>query len=630
MIYDLMEYAKRKKITSEVGFCEREVRWAVLIERGKIELVPLFSKENRSGRLFKRCPYLSQPELKNGGGTRHFLCDTTAAVFGHYEKDDDGKGERQHRKFLDLHLNRAKGVKRLAPIQDLLSDKKAIAAMLLRLKEDKVKPSDTITFCVNGKWVLDEDFWHEFWREEHGRISSERSSFDDGEGQKCMISVGSGALIIPAKTHHTVKLTDIGGNSTGSKLCCFDKSAFESYGLAQGQNAAVSEEEAALYRNALQHVIDQAVKLYNLKVCYWFSKDIPPERNPFSMLLTGSDEETTAAEAESNARETLNALQSGKYPDDLRAEYYMFHLAVSGPRIVIRKNTKGLFKTLVNNIKLWFDDTQIVGPTGFMYGYRKPTSLLYSLFVPEAPTKMVTEYIPNIATQVIWDAATTGSPLSDIFYHKAIRGIESDMYAGKLDSRKAKCDPRKFMVLKAYLIRKQRRKEQMENRKLPEKDRKEAEPCLGPQLNENHPDAAYQCGRFLALMDDLYQIAMKQSDMNGVSIRYWGGFMSLPFMTFGALCRSSNIYLNKLSKGDKAGLASILQARIAEVINKIDSTKLARFDSTQCGMFGFGYYHQKAYMVQQRIAARAARTGKSGANEDADQPDALVAAEEQE
>jgi len=87
MLHALIEYANRRGLVIEPGFKAKNVRWAILSASdrttallGVQELGEVGARANR-GRLFKRCPDLSQPEMKAGGsGCRHFLVDSAEVV----------------------------------------------------------------------------------------------------------------------------------------------------------------------------------------------------------------------------------------------------------------------------------------------------------------------------------------------------------------------------------------------------------------------------------------------------------------------------------------------------------------------------------------------------------------------
>lgn len=595
MLYQLIKHGIRRKMICESGFAPKEAEWGLMLEKGNSALVKLSTKEHRKGRSFQKSPTLSTPEMR-ASKSRHFLCDNlqvalqyspakkeseeqeyTPAVLDEKEQE---KLEGDYRRFVALHERAAEELTELSPLVRLLMNQTALGNLRNELFKQGAKPTEKITFAINGKWALDEEYWHEFWQKEHARICELREAAPNE-----MISVASGKLVTPAMTHLSVRMP--GGFSSGSFLCPGDKDAFSSYGLSKGLLAAVSEEEAVQYKSALSTIIEESVSLVNLRIGYWFSKNVPKENDPLSFLFVGADEDTSALEAEAEARERLTALKSGKYPELLDVTYQMMCFANASPgspRIAVKKFTLGTFEELINHIQSWFADLSINSIyTGLRSPYRKPDSLLYSLFVPDPkpPDKKPSDYIPEVVTQWIWDAATNGRPLPSMLYQRALKSITSDLYK-KSDN---KFDDRKFSIVKAYLLREQRRNNMPEN--------------ITSGLNPEHPDPAYHCGRLLAQMDVLYQYAIDYTP-NGVSIRHYRGFQAHPPLVLATLSDRSIIYKKKISR-DKGALAQSLGTKVSEIIAKINSLSLpSRFTAMQRGLFALGFHQQQSHLALER------------------------------
>ena len=70
---------------------------------------------------------------------------------------------------------------------------------------------------------------------------------------RCLVT---GDVIEPATTHPKIKgLAGVGGLGMGDVMVGFDKQAFQSYGLEQSANAAMSEETATAYTETLNRLI---------------------------------------------------------------------------------------------------------------------------------------------------------------------------------------------------------------------------------------------------------------------------------------------------------------------------------------------------------------------------------------
>ena len=82
MLGALLDYARDHELVAEPGFAPKVVRWALVCDAdGRFLEVLDLAVEGSRGRPFRRCPELSQPEMKRGGsGCRHFLVDSADAL----------------------------------------------------------------------------------------------------------------------------------------------------------------------------------------------------------------------------------------------------------------------------------------------------------------------------------------------------------------------------------------------------------------------------------------------------------------------------------------------------------------------------------------------------------------------
>lgn len=89
------------------------------------------------------------------------------------------------------------------------------------------------------------------------------------------------------------------------------------------------------------------------------------------------------------------------------------------------------------------------------------------------------------------------------------------------------------------------------------RNRKEGEPMIKPEVFETD-DPAYNCGRLLAIFDDLQMKAHEyRLEGAGVVERYYGTASSAPNSAFGILWRLHQHHLKKISRqGDKGKAAS--------------------------------------------------------------------------
>ncbi|MBW1712351.1 MAG: type I-C CRISPR-associated protein Cas8c/Csd1, partial [Deltaproteobacteria bacterium] len=292
MLELLLKYGRGHGLGAEPGFSPKSIRWAIVCQAGGrfldvVELGDAGQKRN-PGRLFK-CPNLSQPEMKAGGVTKsHFLADgaEVVALLGH--KENNPKLEAKHAYFIDLLKQASRAAPQLAGLAQTLADPASVEAIRERLADQGARPTDKVTFQVGGQFPLEADDWRGWWQAFRQSLTRDKQKLS-----RPMLDLATGQLVEPVKTHPKIKgLTDVGGISSGDVLIGFKQDSFWSYGLDQSWNAAVCEQSAAEYAEALNALIrDHGKRLAGAKVVYWYKETIPPEDDPLAVLDEGSPEQ---------------------------------------------------------------------------------------------------------------------------------------------------------------------------------------------------------------------------------------------------------------------------------------------------------------------------------------------------
>ncbi|RDI95818.1 type I-C CRISPR-associated protein Cas8c/Csd1 [Meiothermus sp. QL-1] len=611
MLAQLVEYTRRKGLASETGFTTKEVRWLVGVSpEGRFTgLVPLGQA--------KPAPDLSQPEMMALPGylrtqghqveqAAHFLADTCAVVFGLTEKDEQGnpKKPEEHAKNLEKQKTfrlllglAAQGVPLLVPIQKMLSDREEMGRVLGALEaqaqkkgKERLRPTDKVSFLVGGECVLDRPDWHGWWRGFRARAFPAAGS----RGQ--MRSFASGELVQPANTHP--KVTKLGGSAFGHALVTYDKEAFESYGLSQGENAAVEEPLATAYRDGLDHLLQRAETLGEMKVVVWYDRDIPEEDDLFRDLFAPMGAEAQEAQALERARRVLKALKTGEAPPEVRqSRFFALALSPASGRVMVRDWQMGALEDFIQAVQAWFEHLSIVrrggdGPAR-LPGLQR---LFLSLQRPRSPDQALDDYIKPIKTlQVpLWRAAL--NPSQPIPYGALARIMESHtaevMSGAFLEALKTpKPDAEalgriyaRMGLLKAYHIRKGRR--------------------IGMALDPNHPSPAYHCGRLMCLLAQIQEASAGAEVNAGVVQRYYGAASSTPALVLGRLTRLSQHHLAKLAK-DAPGLAYWFNTQLAQVWSALGPTLPRTLNLEEQSLFALGFYHQ---LAQSRMKGEGSQT----------------------
>lgn len=616
MLRALVEYANRKVSGVETGFTTKEIRWlaAVSPDGQFIGLLPLEETD-------KTCPDLAQPEmvgmpkaLRAMGHTleqaAHFLADTCAVVFKMPELDKDGniKKPDDHTRNLQKHETfklfmqlSSNDVPNLEPIYKALNDETQMLEFYNRLLEqtlkagkEKLKTNDKISFFIDGQCILDTQEWREWWRGFRVKAFGKTETENANSGEKMMLSLVTGESVEPAKTHP--KIMNLGGSAFGFAFVTYDKEAFESYGLTQGENGAVDEKSATAYRAAVDSMLNTAKPLGDMKIALWFDRDIPQE-DIFSLLFdTTSNTEGNEASALEQAKQVLNAIRNGELPKDISQSRFN-SIAMSGAvgRVMVRDWQTGSLEQFVEAVTTWFEDLSIINTRGSRNANLPGLNrALMSLQRPKSPETKLDDYIKPIKNLQIpfWRAALNPNlPIPLTAVTRIMESHRAEVMTGKFDEtlKSQNTDDARASLgriyarmglLKAYHNRKARSNE--------------GGFSMTPALDPNHPSKAYHCGRLMYLLANIQEAALG-SDINaGVVQRYYGAASSTPALVLGRLTRLSQSHLSKLS-GDKPGLAIYLERQIAAVWNALGKDLPKTLTLEEQSLFALGYYQQLAY-----------------------------------
>lgn len=483
MLHELVQYAKDQGLSAEPGFNAKQVRWLLIFdEQGRWTEVQDLSGETKGkvkskGVLFSKCPDLSQPEMIAAGkGTRHFLVDALDKVVL-LTKDGEvtPKLASEHDYFVNLLRQASPDYAVLAHIADTLSDETQLQAIRQHLAESKAKPTDSATLAVansqTGKvtTIVRENWWHDWWRAYRQQLLADRqaktskSTKAKADSEHDMLCFITGEPGTPAATHPKINsLSDVGGLATGDALLSFNKDAFTSFDLDQGQNAAISEDMAATYASALNDLLrTHCHRLSNVKIVYWYAgADIPVGSHEdmvhctFKLdgLVDEEDEQQDAIDSPSAnevntqygvASKLVQAINSGERPDLVQARFYTLMLSANSGRVVIRDWQQGSFFDLANAIKKWFDDLSIISRDGQnIIRSHKFMALIGACVrdLKDAPASLQLS---------LWKAVLHPSrAIPDAVIAQVLTRIRIDIINDQ-SSRHAR-----FALLKAYLIRK--------------------------------------------------------------------------------------------------------------------------------------------------------------------------------
>jgi CRISPR-associated protein Csd1 len=585
MLELLARYADRQELVVEPGFAPKAVRWAIVLgtDGGYLEVLELGDTDAKRnpGRTFRRCPDLSQPELKRGGaGCRHFLVDAAEVVTLLAPGEPDAKLLAKHRYFVGLLRQAAEAMPVLGKVADDLADEETLAKVRGRLADQGAKPTDKVTFAVQGEtfdFPVASSAWHDWWRSFRQTLARPESTKRGATAAPAVRCLVSGELVQPAPTHPKVGgLSDVGGLSMGDVLASFKQPAFTSYGFEQAANSPVSEEMAAAYRAGLDDLIRRTGKRFgNVKVVHWYARPVPPDDDLLGFLA--ADDGASVAQAQQRARELLESIGRGVRPPEHVGDnvYYVLVLSGASGRVMVRAFEEGSFESLVCNIDCWFEQLAIVTRDGAGTKNAHKFYAVLGSFVRDLKD------LPSPLVTSMWRSAVAGHRFPDEVLARTLPFVRADV----LNDQPAR--HARLGLLKAFLMR----------------NREDLDMSTG--FNPEHPAAAYQCGRLMAVLAALQYGALGNVGA-GVVQRYYAAASATPALVFGRLLRGAQFHLHKLDPG----LARWHEGRIAEVSSRLGDHVPATLTLAEQSLFALGYYQQIAHdrTKKPREAAAGAET----------------------
>ncbi len=577
MLYQLMHYAQSRGLSGRPGYIRKRIRAIVSVgEDGRI-------RAETSDR-FVYAPSLSQPELVGKGGIRsHFLADAMSTAAG--------LNEKKHSAFAALHEEAARHLSALAPLARALSDPEALETMRKLLFDLKVKETEIITFRLMGSDlpIVEQDFWQGWW--DRHRETLQKGT--DGTQMRCL---ATGEMIEPALTQPKLKLMSIGGQGAGSTLISFDKEAFTSFGLDQAQNAACSEEAAAVYADALTDLIEKAPRpLAGTLLLHWFRSSIPLKDDPFTWESgTGeSDEDEQAESAMEAAKRLAEAVHEGRRPELQHNRYYVILLAAEAGRAKVRSMFEGELKELYDHFKQWFDDLSITLPYG--NGLANPPKLYAILlrlirYRPDAKPRETSDAMDSLAPLFvrIWDSILSASPFPQAAASMALNNLRSRLLRSREEGEGmiGNLDRIAISILKLWY-----------NRAVRFGLLSKGGAIVKEKLNIDYPDPAYHCGRLLAVLTHLQHRALGEIQADIVQ-RFYSSASVTPGLVIGRLVAGAKPHLNKLSRTKQDAMVVWYEKQIAEIMQKIGVPPPNQLDFSGQTIFALGYYHQVSALFE--------------------------------
>ncbi len=562
LLQRLAEYADRLDLPPAL-YVESPVRYVISLA-GDGRLLTLIDTADPKNRATRRGEPHAVPQVQRSGtGAKPLLlADNAEYTLGLARETSKAKRVAQcHAAYLEL-LERCAAA----------TGEPAVAAVRTFLTGDPLGqlelPADfdrgaTITFRVDGHFVVDLPAVRKFWVDVN---DPDAAPDQPAPVMQCVVCREQR----PVLRRLQAKLKGVpGGQAAGTALISANEKVFESYGLEASLIAptcAACGERFTKGANALLADTRQRIVLGGAAFIYWTR-----ERLAYDIYGLFDQPRTE------DVRALLDSVGAGRLPPDVElAPFYATVLSGNGGRAVVRDWLDTTLGEVLRHITSWFRRQEIVALASDERRYFSLRALAAAT-VRDARTDL-----PTTTTRALWRAALADTPLPMDLLYEAVRRNRAEQRVTA---------PRAALIKLVLLSGKS---EVMEDEMV--------------RLDPARPEAAYHCGRLLAVLEAVQRLAIPNAKATIIG-RFFGTASSAPASVFGGLLRGTQAHLMKLQR-DRYPAYVALQGRIEEVLASLD-----RFPRTlsleEQGLFSLGYYHQRAYdRAQARAAAERRRRGE--------------------
>ena len=646
LLKHLYDFAHSRNLLNDLAFEEKPVRWIIQLNsdgslrgQGPIETT---GRKNQGKAL--RCPRIIGDT--NSGKIADFLADGIDGMFGlspNFKKPKDPiKLDAKHKHFWD-QIHECYDVTKEVNLTALLNFHKNLTnsppSFLMQKDENWLVVSsqgehrklgnDDFTFTVNDELLLENAKVCEYWK---GKFSeSAEDELEDGDDTDSNDNAErvSGICLVtgefaPTSRTHNPKIKGVPNTQpSGAKIVAFEKSSpsFSSFGFKQSYNAPISKLAAAAYCIAVRQLLADpdshhriSVRKENGKtdcavVCFWARKT-KEASSIFARMLNRPDPASVAA--------FLKAPWSG-IDRDLAKHDQFYSVTLSGNvgRIVVRHWMQTTLEAAREHLCRWFDDLEIVTyGNSAIQANQKPMTKTDN---GEADGGMPPPALFRLACTTVREAKDLHAETLSQLYRASLEGIAPSFMLLKPILNRLDADLCRFGIgiLETPISGKAMRAISDSKTPIPppgqsrmallrmtlNRNMKEGEPMIEPQVFKTS-DPAYNCGRLLAIFDDLQMQAHSYKlEGAGVVERYYGSASSAPNNAFGILWRLHQHHLKKISRNGDSGkrAAEAIKRRIGDIAvlfpqpaPNLPPQFPRTFSLQEQGRFALGFYQQMA------------------------------------
>jgi|CXWL01.1.fsa_nt_gi CRISPR-associated protein Csd1 len=641
----LYEFAHSRKLLDDLAFAPKAIRWIIPLD-GEGNLIGTGPQET-TGKKNRGKEYLAPQttRTKNAGGIAEFLADNITGVFSLDSDPEQDKDNEKKRKERDAN-NAAKCEDFWRQIQQAFDKTRhpALSAMLRFHECGKNVPSflrwgvsrepkpdekphwwvttasgnevklgpENFTFRVDADLPLDDEtILRPYWR----GIRQGESEDTDTSARRgiCLIT---GRSDVPIAVTHVPKIKGVPNtHQSGAAIVSFDKPAFTSYGFDQSHNAPASTAAVSAYCKALNFLLsqdDHKLRIGQTCVCFW-ARETKEASSFFARMLNHPDPASVAT--------FLRTPWAGVDREMARHDqFYSVTLSAFGKaagRITVRHWMQTTLESAQENLRKWFSDLEIVayGNTATQETRKRKTKSDAGNIDGGMPPLALF----RLACTTVRDAKDLQTEMLTQLYRASLESTAPSPTLLKPILNRLNADLCRFGagILETPISGKAMRTISDSNTPIPppgqsrmallrmilNRNMKEGEPMIEPKVFET-PDPAYNCGRLLAIFDDLQMQAHSYKlEGAGVVERYYGSASSAPNSAFGILWRLHQHHLRKISRNGDTGkrAAEAIKRRIGDIAvlfpqpaSNLPPQFPRTFSLQEQGRFALGFYQQMA------------------------------------
>lgn len=552
LLQELVEYAERQEKLAPPLYNRKWVRYVIDLDaEGKLlNPEPYDLAETDDGQ--RRGQRRSAPNVGRSSNIQPLLlADHAEYTFGlGREKSRPERVKDCHAEYIDL-LERCVKQTGDPSVEAVLTFLTNDPLAQLDLSDDFDR-SGAVIFRVENEFVHDRLSVRRFWANWHAP-----TPVGDENLMQCIICGETKPTLERLQT--TIKGIP-GGHSKGTSIISANENAFESYGLEASHIAPTCFECGIQFTKAVNYLIgDDSSHIGFSSTVFIFWTREPVEFSFVNLLKDPKPEDV---------RDMIASVWSGKGQTDVDdTDFYAVSLSANGARAVVRDWIDTTVGQAKESLAHWFERQRVVDAWG-----DEPRPLgVYAL--AGATVRDLQDISPPTA-RVLLRTALTETPLSWNMLQQAVRRNQAER-----DVTRPRAALIKLVMVSQGVMK--------ENDMV--------------QLQTDHPEPAYHCGRLLAVLESIQRSAL--GDINATIVdRFYGTASTAPASVFGRLVRGAQPHLSKLRR-DRPGAGYALQERLEEVLGALPAFPHT-LDLKEQGLFALGYYHQRAYDRAQAQAYR--------------------------